>query len=205
VACARWPNRSVAGSGRSPVPQVCPHLVNVAAPLWKQPVETLTRDRQRPDHRRSEAISGPAGGSAGVAAGKGRGERGETRRGPNIAPLSVPRQGAIHRFRKAGGRSPRRVGCLVDFHIPIRVVRPAAPARADDLTSRFAPAYRFSVTRCRRVPHVHVIPPSRPAVADVGEAECVGGRCRPKPWTSRSVSFDQLRPTRSGDLAEAPA
>jgi hypothetical protein len=30
--------------------------VNLAAPLWKQPAETFTVDRQKQDHRRSEAI-----------------------------------------------------------------------------------------------------------------------------------------------------
>src|SRR6478609_8971854 len=38
------------------VPQVCPHLVNVTASLWKRPAETLTVDRRKPDHRRSEAM-----------------------------------------------------------------------------------------------------------------------------------------------------
>src|SRR5580765_4518 len=38
------------------IPQVCPHLVNVTASLWKRPAETLTVDRREPDHRRSEAM-----------------------------------------------------------------------------------------------------------------------------------------------------
>jgi hypothetical protein len=59
------------------------------------------------------------------------------------------------------------------------------PGRVADLTSRRRPAYRSSVTRCRRVPHVH-------ARGFLG----VGGRCRPKPR-----GFVQRRPSPSGDLA----
>ena len=45
AACAE-PERPATCSDRSSVPQVCPHLVNVAAALWKQPAKTLTSDRQ---------------------------------------------------------------------------------------------------------------------------------------------------------------
>jgi hypothetical protein len=169
------------GAHRSPVPQVCPHLVNVAAALWKQPAETFTRDRQMPNHRRSEGCWRPTGGGAGGTAGKGRGERGETRRGPNITPCGGPRQGAIHRFWKPGTRARTAGGRRADFHI--RPARTGSGPRADagDLTSPFAPAYRFSVTRCRRVPHVHVL---SAVVLAHAWWEYVGGRCRPKPQKS---------------------
>jgi hypothetical protein len=61
---------------------------------------------------------------------------------------------------------------------------------SEDLTLSFAPAYRFSVTRCRRVPHVHVTSLLRSSLC----VECVGGRCRPKPQLLH-LGFDQLRPS----------
>src|SRR5262245_37740426 len=61
-------------AARGSVPQVCPHLVNVAAPLWKQPVEAFTADRQRAHRRRSAPLSGPMSNGEDHAAGKGRAE-----------------------------------------------------------------------------------------------------------------------------------
>ena len=147
-------------SHQSVVPQVCPHLVNVAVSLWKLPAETFTRDRQEPDHRRSEALCGPSGGGAGAPAGKGRGERGETRRGPNITPRGRVRQGAIHRFSNGCETATSGVVCRGDIHTRSRWRRATARDGPDDLTWSFARAYRSSVTRCRRVPHVHAIPRS---------------------------------------------
>ena len=162
-------------SHQSVVPQVCPHLVNVAVSLWKLPAETFTRDRQEPDHRRSDALYGHSGGGAGAPAGKGRGERGETRRGPNITPRGRLRQGAIHRLRKPVRAEVSRVECSA-------LSTPAGgrprPPRRDDLTSSFAPAYRFSVTRCRRVPHVHVTSRSARCDARRGGGAWAGGAGR---------------------------
>ena len=147
-------------SHQSVVPQVCPHLVNVAVSLWKLPAETFTRDRQEPDHRRSDALNGLSGGGAGAPAGKGRGERGETRRGPNITPRGRLRQGAIHRLSNGCGAARSGVVCRGDIHTRGRLSAAGTRDGPDDLTWSFARAYRSSVTRCRRVPHVHAIPRS---------------------------------------------
>jgi hypothetical protein len=166
------------GAHRSPVPQVCPHLVNVAAALWKQPAETFTRDRQMPNHRRSEGCGRPTGGGAGGTAGKGRGERGETRRGPNITPCGGPRQGAIHRFWKPCVRPPTRVGCFADFHI--RGWRRPAGSGSE--------VEGFDLVIRARVPFLgHPVstgaacPCSLRGRARARRREYVGGRCRPKP------------------------
>ena len=69
----------------------------------------------------------------------------------------------------------------------------AGPRSRFDLRRRRA--YRSSVTRCRRVPHVHA-PPGRPGPLH----RRVGGRCRPKPDLT---GFDQRCPSPTGDLAAA--
>jgi len=190
-------------SHQSVVPQVCPHLVNVAVSLWKLPAETFTRDRQEPDHRRSDALYGHSGGGAGAPAGKGRGERGETRRGPNITPRGGLRQGAIHRLSNGCEAATSGVVCRGDIHTHGRLSAPGAGDGPDDLTWSFARAYRSWVTRCRRVPHVHAIPPS--AVARPQRGRGVRGWAVPAETTGPVLGFDQLRPTPSGDLAGMPA
>jgi hypothetical protein len=71
---------------------------------------------------------------------------------------------------------------------------PTRSLRRGDLTSSIAPAYRFSVTRCRRVPHVHVT--SRPASGDAyrgGSAWAGGaGRNRRLPSGFRSAPSDAI-------------
>jgi len=84
--------------GRPCVPQVCPHLVNLAASLWKQLAETLTIGRLTPDHRRSDALSESTAGAADRRTDTDRPERGETRRAPNITLRGRPEQYAIHRL-----------------------------------------------------------------------------------------------------------
>ena len=166
-------------------------------------VETACRDvhartGREPDDRRSKALFRPAGGGAGGTAGKGRGERGETRRGPNITPLGRVRQGAIHRFwnacggRADEGRVPRR------FPQPAPPTGPAAGAEPGDLTWSIAPRVPF-------LGHPVSTGAACPCHSSVPAAVEVRGWAVPAEATDPVSGFDQLRPTLSGDLAEAPA
>src|SRR3954451_21619384 len=107
VVVCQGPGQPGTSSAESLDPQVCPHLVNLAAALWKQPAEPFTVGRQQPDNPRSEGPGRSTGEGAGVAAGKGRGERGETRRGPNITPRPGPGKALSTGTRKpATGAAP---------------------------------------------------------------------------------------------------
>jgi hypothetical protein len=155
------------------LPQVCPHLVNVTASLWKRPAETFTVGRQKPDHRRSEALRGSGHIDCDDPGTLVRPERGETRRGSNITPGRGAEQDAIHRLSGPDGTcGPGAVARSISTAGGVS----AHPA-GRDLTPGRRRAYRSSVTRCRRVPHVHAPPGPVPGPLD----RRVGGRCRPKP------------------------
>jgi hypothetical protein len=85
------------------VPQVCPHLVNLAVALWKQPAETLTTARPGPDNRRSTPESPPQWPVLHTTGPSGRPERGETRRASNITLRRGREQYAIHRLTDGPG------------------------------------------------------------------------------------------------------
>jgi large subunit ribosomal protein L34 len=71
----------------------------------------------------------------------------------------------------------------------------ADPQRPDgrpaDLTAQSRGAYRSSVTRCRRVPHVH----DRSGRSVPGPRACVGGRCRWEPEGIRTSTVRRHRAT----------